>query len=344
MSGKVYKACKVAIYASVFLMLLGCTYAGQYAGNAGAKEPTKRAGWLVYWDIGAGEKDLKNIGDKLDKLSYFGAYFDENDKVFISQELSDKRNELKKKKTSYETYLTIVNDKQNRDGTSTIKDIEVLRRLFSDDALMEKHIDEIIALTLQGGYDGIELDYERIWKDEKVGQSFLHFANKLYVKALEHDLKLRIVLEPSTPFSSTEFFQGPEYVVMLYNLYGLHSDPGPKANKKFIEKIIGQMQSLPGDKSVAFATGGCLWGDNGDKKLLTEVEAKELAVKYRVETERDEASQCVVFEYKENGVSYKVWYADIKTLNNWIMTAKENGINHISLWRFGGNTNINKVI
>ncbi len=156
------------------------------------------------------------------------------DIVDIPQDLSDKRNELKKKKAKYETYLTIVNDKQNNDGSSTIKDIEVLRRLFSDDVSMEKHVDEIIALTLQGGYDGIEIDYEKIWKDESIGQSFLKFANKLYVKALDNDLKLRILLEPSTPFSSAQFFEGPEYVVMLYNLYGLHSDLGPKANKTFI--------------------------------------------------------------------------------------------------------------
>jgi spore germination protein YaaH len=340
MSGKICKVFKVAIYASIFLILLGCAY----HSDAVAEEPTKKAGWLVYWDIGAGEKDLKNIGDKLDKLSHFGAYFDENDHVFIPQDLSDKRNELKKKKVNYETYLTIVNDKQNSDGSSTIKDIEVLRRLFSDEASMEKHMDEIIALTLQGGYDGIEIDYEKIWKDESIGQSFLKFANKLYVKALSNDLKLRIVLEPSTPFSSAEFFQGPEYVVMLYNLYGLHSDPGPKANKKFIEKTITRMESLPGEKSVAFSTGGCVWGDNGEKRLLTEVEAKNLATKNHAETERDEESQCVIFDYKENGVSYQVWYADIKTLNAWIKIAKEQGVNNISLWRFGGNINLNKVI
>lgn len=341
MSGKVYKAFKVAIYASVFLILLGCC---TYHSDVVAEGPTKRAGWLVYWDIDAGEKDLKNIANKLDKVSFFGAYFDKNDKIFIPQELIDERNQFKKKKDKYETYLTIVNDKQNSDGSSTIKDIEVLRRLFSDDALMEKHIDEVIALTLQGAYDGIELDYENIWKDEILRQSFLRFASKLYVKALKNDLKLRIVLEPSTPFSSGEFFKGPEYVVMLYNLYGLHSDPGPKANKKFIEKIIARMEGLPGEKSVAFATGGCVWGDNGEKRLLTEAEAKNLAVKYHADMQRDEESQCVIFDYKENGVSYQVWYADIKTLNDWIKIAKEQGVNNISLWRFGGNMNLNKVL
>jgi spore germination protein len=337
------KIFKAAIFASVFVILIGCNYNSQSAVNAVAKEPTRKAAWLAYWDLDAGEKDLERIGKQLEKLSYFGAYFDSNDRLFIPKELSDKKIELKKTKGKYETYLTFVNDKQNLDGSVVMKDIEVLRRLFSDDASMEKHIDEIIALTLQGGYDGIEIDYERIWKDEKIGQSFLRFTDKLYGKALKNNLKLRIVLEPSTPFSSAAFSKGPEYVVMLYNLYGLHSTPGPKANKEFIQKTITRMEALPGEKSLAFSTGGCLWGDNGEKRFLTEVEAKTLAAVYGIQPKRDEESQCVVFDYKDRGTSYQVWYADVATLNYWITIAKEQGENNISLWRLGGNVDINEI-
>lgn len=343
MSSIFCKIFKSALVASVFVILIGCNYNSQSAVNAVAKEPTKRSAWLAYWDIDAGEKDLEKLGKKLEKLSFFGAYFDSNDHLFIPKEISDKKRELKMKKKKYETYLTFVNDKQNPDGPTVMKDTEVLRRLFSDDASMEKHIDEIIALTQQGGYDGIEIDYERIWKDEKIGQSFLGFANKLYVKALKNNLKLRIVLEPRTAFSSAGFFKGPEYVVMLYNLYGLHSAPGPKANKEFIQKTVERIQALPGEKSIAFSTGGCLWGDNGEKRFLTEVEAKTLAAIYDRETKRDEESQCIVFDYKDRDVTYQVWYADVKTLNYWISIAKEQGENNISFWRLGGNVDINEI-
>jgi spore germination protein YaaH len=335
---------KATIFASVFIILTGCNYNSQSVANAVAKEPTRRSAWIAYWDVDAGEKDLEKIGrKKLDKLSYFAAYFDKYDRIFIPPELSEKKNKLKTVKRKHETYLTFVNDKQNFDESIVMKDVEVLRRLFSDDATIERHIDEIIALTLQGGYDGIEIDYERIWKDEKVGQSFLRFINKLYGKVQEQNLKLRVVLEPSTPFSSTNFSKGPEYVVMLYNLYGLHSAPGPKANKEFIQKTVTRMESLPGAKSVAFSTGGCLWGDNGKKRFLTEGEAKALAMTFSSETKRDKDSQCVVFEYKDKGVSYQVWYADVETLNYWISIAKEQGENNISLWRLGGNANIDKI-
>lgn len=341
-SGMFCKIIKASIMAAVFVILTGCNYNSHV--NAVAKEPAKRSAWIAYWDLAAGEKDVAKMGSKLNQLSYFGAYFNKNDHIFIPQELSDKKSELSTKNEKYETYLTFINDKQNLDESVVLKDIEVLRRLFSDDVSMEKHIDEIIDLTLQGGYDGIEIDYERIWKDKKVGQSFVRFTDSLYEKALKNKLKLRIVLEPSTPFSSTDFVKGPEYVVMFYNLYGLHSAPGPKADKEFIEKTLARMKALPGEKSVAFSTGGCVWGSNGKKSFLTEVEAKTLAVTKGADTIRDEDSQCVVFDYKEKGVSYQVWYADVNTLNYWITIAKEQGINNISLWRFGGNMDINKIM
>jgi spore germination protein YaaH len=291
----------------------------------------------------SGEKDLQRIDTKLDKLSYFCAYFDQHDQLFIPKELSDKQKQIKAKKGTYETYLTFVNDRLNSDGSADLKDIEVLRRVFSSDPAMEKHIDEIIALTLQGGYSGVELDYERIWTDEKIGQYFLKFADKLYGKAKENDLKVRIVLEPSTPFSAAIFPQGPEYVVMMYNLYGLHSGPGPKANKEFIQNTLARMAALPERKSAAFSTGGCLWGNNGEKRFLTEVEAKSLAVTYDVAAKRDKESQCLVFNFQDKGVSYKVWYADIETLKYWIAIAKNQGVNTISLWRLGGNIDINRI-
>ena len=328
---------------AVFVLLAGCNYNNQLTSKADAKETIERAAWLAYWDLDAGGKDLQRIGKKLGKLSYFGAYFDAHDRIFIPQELSDKRKELRAKKEKYETYLTFVNDKQNADESVIMKDIEVLRRIFANTASMDSHIDDLIALTLQGKYDGIEIDYERIWNDEQIAKSFSIFVDKLYKKAGANKLKLRVVLEPGTPFSIVNLPQGPEYVVMFYNLYGLHSEPGPKANRAFIEKTVGQMKALQGETSVAFATGGCLWGDTGKRALLSEVEAKTLAVTQDSKIKRDEASQCIVFQYQDMGVSYQVWYADVETLIYWIGIAKEQGVNNISIWRLGGNIDINKI-
>lgn len=334
--GKLFKA--------VIVLLVSGSLAGCSLGPPGAGgEPAKLSAWLTYWDLDEGERDLTRVANNLEKLCYFGAYFDQNDQAFIPEALRRKKSDLTTKTGKYEAYLTFVNDKQNADGSVALKDSEVLRRLFADERAMERHIDQIIALTLQGGFDGIEIDYERIWNDETIGQSFLRFADKLYGKARQNNLKLRLVLEPGTPFGSAGFFPGPEYVVMFYNLYGLHSEPGPKANPAFIRELLTGMNALPGEKAAAFSTGGCVWGDNGEKRFLTEVEAKTLAITYEREARRDDESQCLVFDYPDNGVWYQVWYADVQTLNYWIAIAKAQGVSQISLWRLGGNTDIDHL-
>lgn len=333
----IVKAGVLAMVLSVFMT--SCAYAGQTVGAAAEK----KAGWLVYWDLPAGERDMEKISGKLGKVCYFGAYFDEDDSLFIPAELAEKRKQIKRKGGKYQSYLTFVNDKKNPDGSMKMKDTEVLRRIFSDEALVEKHLGEMVSLTAAGGYDGIEIDYERAWKDELVWQPFLQFCDKLYARALKRGLALRIVLEPGTPFADTHFPQGPEYVVMLYNLHGLHNGPGPKADTAFIKKTIAKMKSLPGETAVAFSTGGCEWGDNAKKRFLTEGEARTLAVSHAAEETRDEESQCVVFQYDDAGVKYEVWYADARTLNYWTKVAKEQGVKKVSLWRFGGNASLDRI-
>lgn len=328
---------------SLLILLAGCAGNPFRPNSPGAKEPVSLSAWIAYWDIPAGESDFRRIDEKLQKLSYFAASFNQDDQLFVPEELTALRNKHKQEKVKTEAYLTFVNDKAGADGSSLLKDTEVLRRRLADDAAIDRHIAEIIELTLQQGYDGIEIDYERVWRDEFVRQVFPSFINKLYLAALKQNIPLRVVLEPGTPFQDAAFAKGPEYVVMLYNLYGLHSGPGPKADKAFIRQTIGRMAALPGQKSVALATGGASWGSNGEKKFITEQEAKTLAVTFDIEPVRDEASQCLVFQYTNAGVSYQVWYADAKTLHYWTTIAQEQGISNISLWRLGGNLDLHKL-
>lgn len=306
-----------------------------------SKDSSPISAWVVYWDLLAGEMEMKKMEQRLEKLSVFAAYFDAKDQLFIPQELAVRRQQFNKGNTTI--YLTVVNDRQNNDGTVTTKDIDVLRRVLANDESMESHSNEIVQLAREGCYDGIELDYEKFWKDASLSRSFIIFADMLFVKAMKNNLKLRIVLEPNAPFDSPYFAVGPEYVVMLYNLHGLHNGPGPKADRTFIQKTIKRMKALLGEKAAAIASGGAVWADNGAKKMLTEAEATKLAVSKEAQISRDNDSQGLVFSYQDQGVQYQVWYADVHTLNFWIAAAREQGEIGINLWRLGGNIDIQQI-
>lgn len=292
--------------------------------------PAETNAWLVYWDMPNSLAELAE--ENYDSISYFAAYFSDEDKLILPDDfdpavLQDNAAPIK--------YLSVVNDVVG-DNKSDLKSIDVVKRTLDDDLKKTDQADEIIDMAEKNGFNGIDLDYEQVFKDKTAATEYIDFIKILYDKASEKDIKLRVILEPSVKFADYTFPQGPQYVVMMYNLYGLHSGPGPKADFAFIERTAKNMKALPGSLGAAFANGGCLWGSNGDKKLISTSQAEALLQKYQVDPTRDPESSALYFSYEEDGVTYTVWFADKKTLADWTEKASKVGISSASIWRLGG--------
>lgn len=239
--------------------------------------------------------------------------------------------------SDYDHYLTFVNDKMNSDGSSSLKDKALLKELLSKGTNRKQHIEDIVELTQKGQFDGIEVDYEAIKDDLELWDSFVLFIQELYAVAQDKDLKVRVLFEPSAPLEALDLPTGPEYVMMCYNLFGIGTDPGPKANKNFIIKMVQKMKTIQSPTTFALATGGFDWQDD-TVVALTEVQAEELRISYDEEAYRDENSQYLVFNYTdESGQEHEVWYADSVTLDFLMNVASQEGAESFALWRLGGN-------
>lgn len=333
---------KIIVMSLLLVFFVGCYNANKANVKAAGQTKNQLSAWTVYWDLEEGAKEFRKFEKRLDEACAFGAYFEEDGKLFLPEEFTLDNRKSKKKKQLVE-YLTIVNDRMLADGSKEYKRTEFLHDLLNNQARRKQHIAEIVALAKRERFDGVEIDYERIWKDSETKDSFIPFINELNVATMANGLKLRVVLEPSTPFAEIVLPAGPKYVVMFYNLYGTHSGPGPKADHAFIIKILGRMVNVPEPKAVAFATGGCMWSSDGDKKFITEKEAVQLLAKYNTDARRDAGSKAVTFKYREGTTVYEVWYADAATLDYWISLAEESGIRDIAIWRLGSNETLNKI-
>lgn len=290
--------------------------------------------WITYWDLDV-NGEVKSLDKQLKEVSYFAAYFDSNNELIMPQQLVDYYNRTKDE--DYTKYLTIVNDKINSDGTSSLKDKDLLKTLLTDSTLISKHVKDIISLASQYGFNGIEIDYEQIKDDMGLWNKYLLFIKDLYDECDGSGLKIRVIFEPNVPFDDLEFIEGPTYVMMCYNLHGGFSEPGEKANPQFIKELMDKMERVPGSKNFAIATGGFNWASDGKVTSLSEVEAKDLVKEYSAKEERDNKSKCIVFKYTDGDrIEHEVWYADKNTLNSWMQVIKEKGYG-ISLWRLGGN-------
>lgn len=298
--------------------------------------PLPLSAWGVYWDSDPVIKELEILSPSLSSISAFSMLFDAQDGMYLPDQTIALIWQLQEAfGQTKEIYLTFVNDVALEDGGFSLKDVGLLERIFANDAAMDAHIADMIALTQAAGCGGIDLDYEAVKRNATLWEPYGRFIEKLYARAGEANLSLRVVLEPAS-LGKTAYPNGPEYVVMCYNLYGSHSGPGPKADMDFIRELA-QKSSGISDIAFAFATGGFDWKNNKDAQQLTQSDAEALAKRVGATPVRDTASGAMQFTYKEDNVPHTVWYADGETLAFWIHTAREAGIMNFALWRTGGN-------
>lgn len=296
-----------------------------------AETMPKLHGWVVYWDEQDGWAELAEaLSQKApyEGVSYFAVSFREDGSFYVPKGMEQQPRSI------VPTYMTVVNDVVRGQGNS-LKDTAVLQHVLRDTKAQAAHSESLISLAKRYGYDGIEIDYEQVFKEKKLIPLYTSFLRILSEKVKAHHLSLRVVVEPKMARQIKDFPEGPTYVVMAYNLYGTHSGPGPKADMAFITKTIGDLKKMPKPWGIAFSTGGAMWSDKGEKKFITTPEALGLAKTYGVVPERDVFSKALSFSYRKDGVAYTVWYADEETMRQWVRKAEAQGIDDVSLWRLG---------
>ncbi len=340
-------ALAATLAAASIIGLYGCSTGSAYSGAAvgssspqPAEEtsaPAELTAWFADWDWKVGWTDVQKVADGLTSLQLFAAYFDSNDRPFLTEQFQASWQELNKKYPADErmpVYLTVVNDFFKADGTTVQKDSSLLTRLLATKERRSSHIEDVVSLAKKYGVEGLELDYERVADGDWSGMLLL--IAELHTRLQAEGMKLRVVLEPGAPFHKFDLPEGPDYGVMAYNLYGYHSGPGPKADHAFIAKLMEKTLTLPGDPYIAFSGGGFDWGPKGSIKALTETQAVKLAEQTVSKLQRDPASGGAFFTYTDkNRAEHTVWYADAETLASWMKTARENGASKMAMWRLG---------
>lgn len=299
--------------------------------------------WTAYWHDEGLIAEIEGVNEVLTNISHFAAYFNQAKELFIPDKIMEAYAKVTAiaKPREYRNYLSFVNDIQLGENTSSLKDTDLLYSLFETEEAINKHVEDVLNLTLKAGFDGIEIDYEAINQDLELWQFFIKFIEKLYQSCQEEGIPLRVVLEPKAPLDTIGFPQGPEYVLMCYNLHGNGTEPGPKADKEFLTDIIKKSAHLPGQVNFALATGGFDFQSSGIVAALTEKEATELLLTYGHSPTRDLTSQTLFFNYQDHqGIDHQVWYADKETLMYWIGIILESGNRNISLWKTGGNLSL----
>lgn len=329
------------------LFLLGCSKSASTTESNSIEDPTAQeiqalsketdqlTLWTVYWDTVGKAAALRSAGDKVSEVVLFAASYEE-DQITVPDAtlrlLERLRNAPEMDQTKI--YLSVVNDLTSGGQTSQ-KDTELLYRLLGTEEKVKAHARELVTFTKAQGFDGIEIDFEKIRKDLELWEDFFCFEKALLEYAEEENLSVRILLEPGTPVEQLTFPEGPQYVVMCYNLCGGGTAPGPKADTDFLKELCEKFAPVP-NLGFALANGGYSWtGLSTKASQLRSEEAAQLAFAHNCTPERDPGSQALYFSYKDGGQTKTVWYADDVTLAAWAGTLRAQIGTQvpISLWR-----------
>ncbi|MNW39509.1 putative sporulation-specific glycosylase YdhD [compost metagenome] len=297
----------------------------------------KLSAWITDWQWESGLEDLQQLGDHIDSLQLFAAYFNDQDKLYFTEKMLEGIPQILVTTGNNglaDVTLTVVNDRFDSQGKVVQKDPNLVTRLVSSKTSRTQHIDELVETVNNYGFGGLEIDYEQI--SDKDWKNVCLFYKELYQRLHASGKTLRIVLEPKAKVGSLPLPKGPVYVMMAYNLYGTHSGPGPKADNALITDLAKKMKKLPGNHMIALSLGGFDWSANGEVKALTEKQASMLVQSTLSIPARDKKSGSLYYKYKDaNGIQHTVWYADNETLTQWMNVAAKAGIYNIALWRLG---------
>ncbi|MGE7999915.1 glycosyl hydrolase family 18 protein [Lysinibacillus sp. NPDC093190] len=291
--------------------------------------------WLPEWQNKSAIEDVKDSQQGLQDIRVFGAYFNENDQLLLTKDTIEMLKQTQQQFNElHHVILTLINDYVTDNAPSVQKDSTLLHRLLQNPTSRQQHIDNIMQIVERYNVNGIEIDYEKVAKEDF--PEYVRFLEELYKQLSKKDISLHVVLEPRFPFD-VKLPDGPKYTVMAYNVYGYHSGPGAKATFSFLDDLIKKIGKSNQNLAIAFATGGFKWVNQGKTVALTEVEAEELLNKTKAVKHRDQASGAAYFTYlDEQNVKHEVWYADQETLEKWTAYVQKKSYNEVVLWRAGG--------
>ncbi len=219
-------------------------------------------------------------------------------------------------------------------------------RILHDPALMQRHIDALVALAVQHGYGGIDIDYEDLHAADR--QAFTTFVTRLGAALHAHGKILSVAVFAKT----TDAGYAPRNVaqdyaaigraadqvrVMAYDYHWASSGPGPIAPASWVRGVLGYARSqIPAKKIIlGIPLYGYDWASQHGT-VLTQQQALRLAAQHQAAVRYDRASQSPWFTYTAaDGTRHQVWFENPASTRTKLALARAAGVGGVFCWMYG---------
>lgn len=213
----------------------------------------------------------------------------------------------------------------------------------------ENLTNNLISMAIQYDLDGINVDLEAISSD--AGEGYIQFIRELSIKCEKNDLILSV--DNYVPSSYTAFYNRAEqalfadYVIIMgYDEhYKGSEEAGSVASIDFVTQgIKDTLKEVPAEQTIlAMPFYTRLWaetpGEDGTVTVTSEVvrmNAQQTVINNSGAQQKwsDEYGQYYL-EYTQNGITYKMWMEEEKSIEQKLKAMKKAKLAGISVWKLG---------
>ena len=245
----------------------------------------------------------------------------------------------------------LVNNLENDEADST----EVLTHTSK----RKKMANQLIAAAIQYNLDGINLDFEAL--PQEAGDAYVQFIRELSLKCENNGIILSV--DNYVPMEYNRFYNRREQanfadyiIIMGYDEHYAGSDEGSVASIGFVEEgIANTLQEVPAEQLILGAPFFTrVWAEK-PKEATDDVEAAaegyvpyelsshavsmgeawNMALVNGIEPAWSEEDGQYYAEYIKDGITYKIWLEDQRSMELKLQAAKDNGLAGMSFWKLG---------
>lgn len=225
--------------------------------------------------------------------------------------------------------------------------IETTSEILNDYKTRQQTIENIVNLAVKYGVDGINLDFENIYKEDK--DMFTRFVVELYPRL--KDLGMTLTVDVTAPdggdnwslcYDRDSLADNADYLVfMAYDQNNANSiKAGTVAGygwvKANVNKFLGQ-EAVSNEKlilAIPFYTR--VWTENSNGELIKSsiVNMKDVntLIAGKGETTWDTTTRQNYIEYKQGNDTCKIWIEDLASIREKLGIVGEKGLAGVAFW------------
>ncbi len=311
----------------------------------------KKAAWIPPWDYQNALESLRNFESEFHSIS--PVTFQINNDGSLTQRIDPNLEDLKEIAQQREILLI---------PTISNFDSVMMKNIFDNEENTQRHINSILQVVNDYKYDGIDLDYEAMKKENR--DDFLNFVQTLSKELKKEDKILSITVLPKwgegvvyTGLNETREVQDWEILgkwadevrIMAYDFTPVPSSkPGPIAPIEWVDKILEYaVKKIPKEKIwLGIHLYSYEWVIPTQESDTTDVRTNSYTynvVKSQV-LKHDYVNVQYSKEYSEGYAEYKclgnyscvLYYATPESVKTRKETARNYQINGVAYWRLGG--------